>query len=44
MNDLAAIKRRVSSRIPEGQAGLALVGATVTGARAKDLETHRSKG
>src|SRR5271169_6259037 len=43
MKDLAAIKRRLSSRIPECQAGLALLDATVTGTKAKDLETklHR---
>src|ERR1700724_4029727 len=43
MKDLAAIKRRVSSRIQEGQTELALLDATVTGTKAKDLETklHR---
>src|ERR1700724_1633090 len=43
MKDLAAIKRRISPRIPEGQTGLALLDATVTGTKAKDLETklHR---
>jgi ATP-dependent Clp protease ATP-binding subunit ClpB len=43
MQDLAVIKRRISSRIPEGQPGLALLDATVTGTKAKDLETklHR---
>ena len=43
MKDLAAINRRISSRIPEGQAGLGLLDATVTGPKAKDLETklHR---
>ena len=43
MKDLADIKRRISSRIPEGQTGLALLDATVTGTKAKDLETklHR---
>src|SRR5260370_39960967 len=43
MKDLAVIKRRISSRIPEGQTGLALLDATVTGKRAKDLEAklHR---
>jgi ATP-dependent Clp protease ATP-binding subunit ClpA len=40
MNDLAVIKRRISSRIPEGQSGLALLDATVTGTKAKDLETQ----
>src|SRR5713101_2877594 len=39
MNNLATIKRRVSSRISEGQTGLALLDATVTGTKAKDLET-----
>ena len=43
MKDLATIKRRFSSRISEGQTGLALLDATVTGTKAKDLETklHR---
>jgi ATP-dependent Clp protease ATP-binding subunit ClpB len=43
MKDLAAIKRRINSRIPENQTGLALLDATVTGTKAKDLETklHR---
>ena len=43
MKDLAVIKRRIGSRIPEGQTGLALLDATVTGTKAKDLETklHR---
>jgi ATP-dependent Clp protease ATP-binding subunit ClpA len=43
MKDLAALKRRISSRIPEGQTGLALLDATVTGKKAKELETklHR---
>src|SRR5258706_4833253 len=43
MKDLATLKRRVSSRISEGQTGLALLDATVTGTKAKDLETklHR---
>src|SRR4051812_1732737 len=43
VKDLAGLKRKVSSRVPEGQAGLALLDATVTGAQAKDLETklHR---
>src|SRR5271169_1334947 len=40
MKDLAVIKRRTSSRIPEGQTGLALLDATVTGTKAKDLETQ----
>ena len=40
MKDLAVIKRRISSRIPEGQTGLALLDATVTGTKAKDLETQ----
>jgi ATP-dependent Clp protease ATP-binding subunit ClpB len=43
MKGLATIKRRISTRIPEGQTGLALLDATVTGTKAKDLETklHR---
>ena len=43
MKDLAVIKRRISARISEGQSGLALLDATVTGTKAKDLETklHR---
>src|SRR6266851_4189641 len=43
MKDLAVIKRRVSSRIPENQTGLALLDATVTGKKAKELEAklHR---
>jgi ATP-dependent Clp protease ATP-binding subunit ClpB len=43
MRDLAVIKTRMCSRIPEGQTGLALLDATVTGTKAKDLETklHR---
>jgi ATP-dependent Clp protease ATP-binding subunit ClpB len=43
MSDLAAIKRRLSSRIPMGQTGLALLDSAVTGTKAKDLETklHR---
>jgi len=39
MNDLAVMKRRISARIPEDQTGLALLDATVTGTKAKDLET-----
>jgi len=38
MQDLAVMKRRISSRIPEGETGLALLDATVTGTKAKDLE------
>jgi ATP-dependent Clp protease ATP-binding subunit ClpB len=38
MKDLVAMKRRISSRISEGQTGLALLDATVTGTKAKDLE------
>jgi ATP-dependent Clp protease ATP-binding subunit ClpB len=38
MKDVAAIKGRTSSRIPEGQTGLALLDATLTGTKAKDLE------
>src|SRR6266446_5372982 len=43
MKDLATLKRRISSRIPEGETGLALLDANVTGTKAKDLETklHR---
>src|SRR5712672_737736 len=43
MNDSAALKRRINSRIPENQAGLALLDATMTGTKANDLETklHR---
>src|SRR5246127_2725075 len=43
MKDLAVIKRRISSQAPEGQTGLALLDATVTGKKAKDLKTklHR---
>jgi ATP-dependent Clp protease ATP-binding subunit ClpB len=43
MNDLAALTRRISSPIPGGQPELALLDATVTGTKAKDLETklHR---
>jgi ATP-dependent Clp protease ATP-binding subunit ClpB len=43
MRDLTVIRRPISSRIPEGQTGLALLDATVTGTKAKDLETklHR---
>ncbi|HEV8042821.1 MAG TPA: AAA family ATPase [Bryobacteraceae bacterium] len=39
MKNLAVIKKGISSRIPEGQTGLALLDATVTGTKAKDLET-----
>jgi len=43
MKGLAAVKRRISSRISEGQAGLELLDATVTGTKAKGLATklHR---
>src|SRR5277367_1585844 len=43
MKDLAAMKRQISSPIPGGQAGRALLDATVTGTKAKDLEAklHR---
>ena len=43
MKDLVTLKRRVSSRTSEGQTGLALLDATGTGTKAKDLETklHR---
>ena len=40
MKDLVTLKRRVSSRISDGQTGLALLDATVTGTKAKDLETN----
>ena len=45
MKTLAAIKRRITSRISEGQTRLALLDATVTGTKAKDLKTklHRTK-
>jgi ATP-dependent Clp protease ATP-binding subunit ClpB len=43
MKDLAAIKRRLSSRLSEGHTGLAMLDATVIGTKAKDLEAklHR---
>ena len=43
MKDLDVLKRRINSRISGGQTGLALLDATVTGTKAKDLETklHR---
>src|SRR5260370_38331923 len=43
MKDLAVIKRRISSRISEGQSGLALLDASATGTKAKDLDAklHR---
>src|SRR5689334_14727489 len=43
MREVAAIKRRISSQISEGQTGLALLDATKTGKQAKHLETtlHR---
>ena len=43
MNNLAAIKGRTGSRIPERPDGLALLDATLTGTKARDLETklHR---
>src|ERR1700726_3146049 len=40
MKDLAVIKRRISSRIPDDQTGLALLDATVTGTKAKELEAR----
>jgi ATP-dependent Clp protease ATP-binding subunit ClpB len=40
MKDLAAMKRRIDSRIPENQAGLALLDATVTGKKARELEAR----
>src|SRR5712692_1188418 len=43
MKDLVTLKRRDSSRISVGQAGLALLDATVTGTKANELEAklHR---
>jgi len=43
MKDLAVIQRRIRSRIPEDQTGLAMLDATVTGTKTKELETklHR---
>ena len=43
MKDLAVIRRRISPRISEGQTGLALLDATLTGKKAKELEAklHR---
>src|SRR5712671_4420602 len=43
MQDLITLKRRAGSRIPESHTGLALLDATVTGTKAKDLEAklHR---
>src|SRR5689334_4110237 len=43
MREVAAIKRRISSQISEGQTGLALLDATATGSKARDLEAklHR---
>jgi ATP-dependent Clp protease ATP-binding subunit ClpB len=38
MKNLAEIRRRINSRIPENQTGLALLDATVTGKKAKELE------
>jgi len=38
MKDLAVMKTRISSRLSEDQTGLALLDATVIGAKAKDLE------
>jgi ATP-dependent Clp protease ATP-binding subunit ClpB len=40
MKDIAVIKRRISSRISEDQTGLALLDATGTGTKAKDLEAE----
>src|SRR6202171_4035586 len=40
MKDLVTLKRRVSSRTSEGQTGLALLDATGTGTKAKDLESR----
>jgi hypothetical protein len=43
IKSLTAIKRRIGLRIPDDQTGLALLDATVTRTKAKDLETklHR---
>src|SRR6266853_3414357 len=43
MQDLITIKRRINPRIPENQTGLALLDATATGKKAKELEAklHR---
>jgi ATP-dependent Clp protease ATP-binding subunit ClpB len=43
MKDLVAMKGRIDSRIPENQMGLALLDATVTGKKAKELDAklHR---
>ena len=43
MKDLAVIRRRITPRISEDQMGLALLDATVTGKKAKELEAklHR---
>src|SRR5437660_4179062 len=43
MKDLAVLKKRISLPISEGQTGVALLDTTVTGTKAKDLETklHR---
>ena len=40
MKALAAIKRRINSRIPENQTGLALLDATVTGKKARNLRQN----
>jgi ATP-dependent Clp protease ATP-binding subunit ClpB len=40
MNGLAAIKGRTNSEIPENQKGLALLDASVTGKKAKELEAR----
>jgi ATP-dependent Clp protease ATP-binding subunit ClpB len=43
MKDLTAIKRRISSRVAEGQTGLTLLDTSETGEKAKELEAklHR---
>jgi ATP-dependent Clp protease ATP-binding subunit ClpB len=43
MKNLAIIKRRINSQVPENQTGLALLDPTVTGKKAKELEAklHR---
>jgi ATP-dependent Clp protease ATP-binding subunit ClpA len=39
MKNISTLEKRVGSRISDGQMGLALLDATVTGTKAKDLET-----
>jgi ATP-dependent Clp protease ATP-binding subunit ClpA len=40
MKDLALVRRRIGSHFSESQTGLALLDATVTGPKARDLETE----